>query len=220
LPRSVGRTALDPPPLRHSSTTPTERPSDDCGRAANRSGLHRYPSRQLPTPVSGPLHRPYPQTSHSTLPHSKKSPTHHRTRPSSSCRRGWRGSTVDAPANGLRSRWIPPPPRRLGLRWTPPPVPPPPLPTHALPLPDPHTPLHSTLRAVVDLTQPVYRKVFLTPGTKGFPPDRTRFVTKPRQPNSHTFTRASGYVAYSSQPPIACAILPPPPPDTVSGSDT
>ncbi len=177
MPRLADRTALDSPPKQYSSKIPTGRLPEDYGRAPNRSGLYRHPSQLFPTPPSRSTDRLHPPTRNSTSPHPLKNPPHHRTRPSSPRRRGLRGSAVHAPANDLRSRWIPPPPRSLGLRWTPPTQPPLPLPMLVPPLSDPHTPLSSPLCAVVDLTRPNYRKVFLSPGTKGFPPARTWFVT-------------------------------------------
>jgi len=197
-------------PLTWYGKTPTGRLPAAYGCTPDCAGLHQFPSRPLPTPSSGHLHQPHPPTCHLTTSHPSKNPPHHRTRPSTTSCHGLCSTAVHALVNDLRSCWTPPPTWSLGPHWIPPLTqPPPPSPP---PTPSTGPPL---LCFVVDLTQPVYRKVFLSPGTKGFPPDRTWFITKPHLPSSHTFSRDSGYVAYSGPPPAFGTT--PPNPKTVPG---
>ena len=184
------------PPLTRNGPILTGRLPAAHESAPDHAGPHRSTSRPPPLQPSSHLHRPHPPARHPTTPHPLKNTPHHRARPSTTSRRSLCGTAVHAPVNGLRSRWTPPPTQSLGPRWIPPPTQPPHPPPHT---PPPGLPLP---RVVVDLTRAVYRKVFFSPGTKGFPPDRKYFIHRPRLPSSHTFTRASGYVAYSS-PSIA-----------------
>jgi len=185
-------TAPAPLPTRNSTNLTGRLPAGH-GSAPVRAGPHRSNSQPSPLQPPSHLHRPHLPARHPTTLHPVQRTTHHRAaRPPITSRRNRCGTAVHAP-NGLRSRWIPPPTQSLGQRWIPPPTPslyppPPHTPPPGLPLP----------RVVIDLTRTVYRKVFLSPGTKGFPPDRKRFIHRPRLSNSHTFSRASGYVAYSS----------------------
>jgi len=200
------------PPLTRYGKTPTGRLPEAYGRAPDHAGLHHFLSWPLPTLSSSHLHQPHPPTHHLTTSHPSKNPPHHKTRPSTTSRCGLCGTAVHTPANALCSRWTPPPTWSLGPRWIPPPTQPPP----PSPPPTPPTGL-PLLHFVVDLTRPIYRKVFLSPGTKGFPLDRTWFITKPCLPSSHTFSHDSGYVAYSGPPPAFGTT--PPNPETVPGGN-
>jgi len=218
IPATVSTTAEPPGPLtptsfnrtRTGSALPATRRSKSStgrspkayGRTPDRASLDRPPSRSLPVPPSDQPHLPHQPPHRPPTPQPPINPPHHSTGLPPTNRSGRRGPAGHAQVNGLRSRWIPPPTRTLGPRWIPPtPQLPPPLPPSTATLSPPPS------RSIIDLTRPVYRKVFLSPGTKGFPPDRKRYYTKARLPYSHTFSRACGYVAYSSSAPTT--VIPP-----------